>query len=76
MLQKLSTCSFFILFTESPVRLVVSNIITLFYFIENNLLIFPLRNIPQNMFSPHSTPRISHNTLNSRDGSKYSIVFT
>ncbi len=29
-----------------------------------------------NMFSSHSSPRISHNTLNSRDASKYSIVFT
>ncbi len=29
-----------------------------------------------NMFSSHSAPWISHNTLNSRDASKYSIVFT
>lgn len=35
---------------------------------------FPCVIYLNNMFSSHSTPQISHNTLNSRDGSNDSIV--
>lgn len=70
----------FFLFPESPVWLVVtvSNFIpNYFYFLFIFISQFSPCVIPlNNMFSSHSTPRISHNTLNSGDSSKYSMVFT
>lgn len=72
MLWKLSTCSF--LFTEYPVLLLYQTLFHLFLLTISQFS--PCVISLNNMFSSQSTPRISHNTLNSRDGSKYSIVFT
>lgn len=75
MLRKLSTCSFFTaVFTEYPVLLLYQTLFCLFFFPISQFS--PCVIFLNNMFSCHSTPQISHNTLNSRDGSKYSIVFT